>query len=160
MLLAGIFLGAILVYLPLQYFYTRSTLPAIHDLTTDSDNPSTFGAVLPARAAERANSIGHCDPHLAQLQKTAYPDVAPLMTTWPVASAFNEALEVAKSIPGWIIVASDPETGRIEASQQSRWFRFTDDVVIRIAGDGSGTRIINVACPTDAYVDRLLVGTA
>jgi uncharacterized protein (DUF1499 family) len=63
------------------------------------------------------------------------------MTTGPVASAFNEALEVAKSMPGWIVVASDPETGRIKASQQSRWFRFTDDVVVRIAGDGSGTRI-------------------
>ena len=56
-------------------------------------------------------------------------------------SAFNEALQAAKSMPGWTIVASDPEAGRIEASQQSRWFRFTDDIVIRIAGDGAGTRI-------------------
>jgi uncharacterized protein (DUF1499 family) len=42
---------------------------------------------------------------------------------------------------GWAIIASDPEEGRIEASQQSRWFRFTDDIVIRIAGDGARTRI-------------------
>ena len=27
------------------------------------------------------------------------------------------------------------------ASEQTRWFRFTDDVVIRVVGDGAGSRI-------------------
>jgi uncharacterized protein (DUF1499 family) len=31
--------------------------------------------------------------------------------------------------------------GRIEASQQSRWFRFTDDIVIRVASDEVGSRV-------------------
>jgi uncharacterized protein (DUF1499 family) len=141
MLFAAIPLGAILVYVPLQYSYTRSILPPIHDITTDTDNPPKFRAVLDARAAERANSVDHRDPHLAQLQKSAYPDVAPLIISLPLARAFNEALQVAKSMHGWAIIASDPEEGRIEASQQSRWFRFTDDIVIRIAGDGARTRI-------------------
>jgi uncharacterized protein (DUF1499 family) len=44
-------------------------------------------------------------------------------------------------MPGWTIVASDAETRRIEATQQSRWFRFTDDIVIRVAGDVTGSRI-------------------
>ena len=44
-------------------------------------------------------------------------------------------------MPGWTIVASDPGAGRIEASQQSRWFRFTDDIVIRVACDELGARI-------------------
>jgi uncharacterized protein (DUF1499 family) len=44
-------------------------------------------------------------------------------------------------MPGWTIVAFDADAGRIEASQQSRWFRFTDDVVISIAGDEAGSRI-------------------
>src|SRR5260221_12819139 len=63
------------------------------------------------------------------------------MTTLPVTRAFNEALDVAKSMPGWTIVASDIDAGRIEASQQSRWFRFTDDIVIRVVGDEDGSRI-------------------
>ena len=58
-----------------------------------------------------------------------------------MAKAFAKALEVARSMPGWIIVASDPDAGRIEASQQSRWFRFTDDIVIRVASDEAGSRI-------------------
>jgi uncharacterized protein (DUF1499 family) len=75
------------------------------------------------------------------MQKAAYPDLAPVMTTLPVTKAFNEALDVAKSMPGWTIVASDVDAGRIEASQQSRWFRFTDDIVIRVVGDEAGSRI-------------------
>jgi uncharacterized protein (DUF1499 family) len=55
--------------------------------------------------------------------------------------AFNEALDVAASMPGWTVVASDIDPGRIEASQQSRWFRFTDDIVIRIVGDEDGSHI-------------------
>jgi uncharacterized protein (DUF1499 family) len=43
-------------------------------------------------------------------------------------------------MPGWTIVASDVDAGRIEASQQSRWFRFTDDIVIRVV-DEAGSRI-------------------
>jgi uncharacterized protein (DUF1499 family) len=67
--------------------------------------------------------------------------VVPIMTRLPVRMAFNEALDVAASMPGWTIVASDVDAGRIEASQQSRWFRFTDDIVIRVVVDGEGSRI-------------------
>jgi len=44
-------------------------------------------------------------------------------------------------MPGSTIVASDVDAGRIEASQQSHWFRFTDDIVIRVVGDEAGSRI-------------------
>ncbi len=141
MLAVALALSAVLVYVPWRYSHIRSTLPPIHDITTDIDNPPTFSAVLPARAAERASSVDDRNPQLAQLQKAAYPDLAPLVTALPVARAFNEALLVAKSMPGWIIVASDIDTGRIEAFQQSRWFRFTDDIVIRVTRDGAGSRI-------------------
>jgi uncharacterized protein (DUF1499 family) len=42
---------------------------------------------------------------------------------------------------GWTILAADPQAGRIEASQQSFWYGFTDDIVIRVAAAGSGSRI-------------------
>jgi uncharacterized protein (DUF1499 family) len=121
--------------------YLLRGVPAIHDISTDNDNPPAFNAVLPARAAEHAGRVDYRDPRLSQLQKKAYPDVVPLMTTLPVAQAFAVAFEVARSMPRWIIVASDAGAGRIEASQQSRWFRFTDDIVIRVASDEVGSRI-------------------
>jgi Protein of unknown function (DUF1499) len=51
-------------------------------------------------------------------------------------------------MPGWIIVAFDVDVGRIEASQQSRWFRFTDDIVIRVVGDEVGAAL-TFAPPAD-----------
>jgi uncharacterized protein (DUF1499 family) len=42
---------------------------------------------------------------------------------------------------GWTIVAADEAAGRIEASDQSRWFGFTDDIVIRVTAAGSASRI-------------------
>jgi uncharacterized protein (DUF1499 family) len=44
-------------------------------------------------------------------------------------------------MPDWTIVASDIDAGRIEANQQSRWFGFTDDIVIRVVIDDEGSRI-------------------
>jgi len=141
MLTAALALSAVLVYVPWQYSRTRSTLPPIHDITTDIENPPVFKAVLVARTAERASSVNDRSPELAQLQKSAYPDVLPLVIALPVASAFNEALHVAQSMPGWTIVASDADAGHIEATEQSRWFRFTDDVVIRIVAREGESRI-------------------
>lgn len=143
MLFIALALGAALVYVPLQYLYTRITVPHIHDITTDTDNPPGFSAaLLAAREAEGANSVNHPgSQQLARIQKAAYPEVAPVTTTLPLARAFNEALEVVESMPGWTIVAVDADAGRIEASQQSRWFRFTDDIVIRVVGDEAGARI-------------------
>jgi uncharacterized protein (DUF1499 family) len=133
--------SAALVCVPLQFFRLHTLLPPMHDITTDTDNPPMFSAVLPARAAEHARSVCYRDPRVPQLQNSAYPDVAPVMTPLSVASAFDMALQLAQSMPGWTIVASDAKTGRIEANQQSRWFRFTDDIVIRVTGDETGSRI-------------------
>jgi uncharacterized protein (DUF1499 family) len=141
MLFIALALAASLVCVPVFYWHTRKTVPPIHDITTDIDNPPAFSAVLPARAAERAGGVDRRTPQLGELQKAAYPDLAPLTTTLPPTRAFEEALEAAKSMPGWTIVAADASVGRIEASEQSRWFRFIDDVVIRVVGDGAGSRI-------------------
>jgi hypothetical protein len=78
MLFIALAMGGALVYVPGQYWYTRSTVPPIHDITTDIDNPSRFSAVLAARTAERANSLDDRGPQLAELQKAAYPDVVPI----------------------------------------------------------------------------------
>ena len=133
--------SAVLVYVPWQYRDTASTVPRIHDITTDTENPPAFVAALPARAAEKANSTDYAGPELAKQQKAGYPDLAPLKAALPRDQAFDRALATAKAMPGWSVVASDPATGRIEANQTSRWFGFVDDIVIRVAADGAGSRI-------------------
>ena len=50
MLFIALALAASLVCVPVFYWHTRKTVPPIHDITTDVDNPPAFSAVLPARA--------------------------------------------------------------------------------------------------------------
>ena len=94
-----------------------------------------------ARKAESANRADYEGHEIARQQQSAYPDVVPLDTRLATADAFKQALAVAEAMPGWHIVAQDMTTGRIEASQTSRWFGFTDDIVIRIAPGPLGSRI-------------------
>ncbi len=42
---------------------------------------------------------------------------------------------------GWSIVAVVPDEGRIEATDTSFFFGFTDDIVIRVKPSGMGARI-------------------
>lgn len=136
----GVALGAVIAYVPWQYDSTRKTVPPIHDITTDTDNPPAFVAALSLRGPD-ANTVKYEGADLARQQKTAYPDIAPVKVAAPPAEAFRQALDAAKAMPGWTLVDSDAATGRIEANQTSRWFHFTDDVVIRVAADGTGSRI-------------------
>jgi hypothetical protein len=50
----GLAAGAVLAYVPWQYDHRLKTLPRIHDITTDTENPPTYVAALPAREAENA----------------------------------------------------------------------------------------------------------
>ena len=115
MLTATFVLGAALAYVPWHYHRIRASLPPIHDITTDTDNPPSFHAVLPARTAENAGSVAYDNPQLPELQKNAYPDLAPIKAALSWSEAFDRALYVAKTMPGWTIVASDPDADRIEA---------------------------------------------
>jgi len=136
----GIVLGAAIAYVPWQYDRLRNTVPPIHDITTDPDNPPAFVAALKLRPPN-ANTVAYEGRDLAGKQRAAYPDIAPVKMGMAPAEAFKRALDAANAMPGWTVVDSDPATGRIEANETSRWFRFTDDVVIRVAADGAGSRI-------------------
>ena len=124
-----------------RFDHTLNSVPRIHDITTDTDNPPAFVAALPARAAEKAATATYEGLDLAKQHKAGYPDLAPLKIELPPAEAFKRALDAAKAMPGWTVVDSDAASGRIEANEASRWFGFVDDVVIRVAADGSASRI-------------------
>jgi uncharacterized protein (DUF1499 family) len=133
-------IGAAIAYVPWHYSQMRGVFPSIHDITTDWENPPQFHAILPLREAEKANPVAYEGAKISDLQKKAYPDIAPLTLEAAPAEIFSRGLKTAEQL-GWTIVAIDPAAGRIEASQRSRWFGFTDDVVIRIAAAGSGSRV-------------------
>ncbi|MBI4264240.1 MAG: DUF1499 domain-containing protein [Acidobacteria bacterium] len=140
MILPGVALVAGLVAfgIPYQWQRTARRVPPIHDITTDLENPPTFEAVVPIRA-DAPNRLDR-PAELARQQREGYPDLAPI--TLPAASdqVFDRALAVAQDL-GWEIVTADKSTGRIEATDTTRWFGFRDDVVVRLTPWGSGTRV-------------------
>ena len=120
--------------------------PPIHDISTDTDNPPEFVAVLPLRAnapntVVYGGSEGMTPETLAQLQRQAYPDIQPWRTNQDKTDVFNNAL-IAVDQLGWKLVAQQPEEGRIEATDTTFWFRFKDDIVIKITEE-NGETVVN-----------------
>jgi len=124
-----------------MYFYQASPPPGafMNDVTTDLDDPPEFIAVIPLRPAG-SNSLEYGGTEMAANQRRVHPEVQPLFSTLAPPAAFNRALEVAEDL-GWDVVAEDRAAGRIEAIDTTPFFRFKDDVVIRIRADERGSRI-------------------
>ena len=127
------------VTLPVRMWMTFRSVPMIHDITTDMDTPPRFDAVLNLRKdAQNPAEYGGAD--VASLQRKAYPDIAPLLLDAPHDVAFERSLKTAQKM-GWEIVHADAGNGIIEATDTTFWFRFKDDIVIRVMPSGSGSRI-------------------
>jgi uncharacterized protein (DUF1499 family) len=134
-------LSLLLAFVPWRYKRTLERLPKIHDITTDTVDPPPFQAVLAAREAESASSATYEGADIAKQQQSAYPDIEPLETPLVPQEAFRRALQAAEAMPNWTLLVQDGATGRIEATQKSVWFGFSDDIAIRVAANGSGSRI-------------------
>jgi uncharacterized protein (DUF1499 family) len=133
-------LGAGLAYLPLTQALKAGSVPPIHDISTDTDDPPAFVAIAPLRK-DAANPVEYAGAETAAKQKEAYADIAPVTLDVAPDQAFAKALAAAKAMPDWEIVAEVPAEGRIEATATSRFMGFKDDVVIRIRAEGNGSRI-------------------
>jgi uncharacterized protein (DUF1499 family) len=136
---AAILLGSFAALVPYWWLRRAQQVPPIHDITTDTERPPEFQAVLPLRE-EAPNPPEYAGPEIATQQRSAYPDVVPLVLTAPPGEAFRFALNAARGM-GWEIVAADSTAGRIEATATTTWFGFKDDVVVRIAPEGQGSRV-------------------
>jgi uncharacterized protein (DUF1499 family) len=137
---AAFVVGLLIAYVPWHYDRLRQTVPPIHDITTDPDNPPAFATVVAARTVDGGNPVTYEGAKIAEQQRRAYPDIVPVTLALPPDAAFNRALDAAQRM-GWTIIADDDKAGRIEASDRSRWFGFTDDIAIRITPEGSGSRV-------------------
>jgi uncharacterized protein (DUF1499 family) len=124
---------------PFQFRRMARSVPPIHDITTDTENPPPFVAVAERRQGA-SNPIEYGGSEIAAQQRAAYPDLRPLTLADPPARAYERALEAARG-QGWEIVAAVPAEGRIEATDTTRWFGFKDDVVVRVKPEGAGSRI-------------------
>lgn len=136
---AGLLVGLSAVGVPWGYGRIARSVPAIHDITTDTENPPAFAALLALRR-DAPNGAAYGGPEVAEKQRAAYPDIRPVLLPVPPGRAFDRALAAAQRM-GWTIAAAERGDGRIEATATTFWFGFKDDVVVRVASEGSGSRV-------------------
>lgn len=127
-LMTAFFAGLATAAIPLDHVRRVKTLPYINDVTTDTESPPQF---VDAKPYER---------HFAELQRIGYPELRALELALPPAQAFARARDAAQAL-GWEVVAADERAGRLEAVATTRWFGFKDDIVVRVASAGGGSRI-------------------
>ena len=130
----------------LSFAYTARTVPAIHDISTDLADPPQF-RMLEVRADNLDQIPGENEPEMkgmnpqqrwAALHQKAYGDIRSVRIAMPVAEAIAKAERLAK-VRGWEVAIADPVEGRLEATDTTRFFRFKDDVVVRVRPTEDGT---------------------
>lgn len=131
----------VIIAMGARNFPTRDPQPAIHDLTTDVADPPAFVALVSIREADAAqNPPEYAGAETARLQQEAFPDLTTLQLGAEPAAVFMNAVDVMREMD-WEVVAEDPAAGRIEATDTTEWFRFKDDVVVRIRAADGGTLV-------------------
>ena len=138
----GLILGLLLLAYPGYLGYRASKLPAIHDITTDPDNPPRFDVLARLRPRGRNDYPGGA---IAQAQRSAYPDIAPLQESVPPKLVYDTALALVTKRKWHVVDARPPAAGRreavIEAVARTPIMGFRDDVVIRVSAVGAGARV-------------------
>lgn len=142
-LAAAVIVG--IAWLVPQSYRPPEGTPPIHDITTDTSNPPEFVEVLPLRGPDTNpvdyGTFGDMTPERqASMQAEAYPDIQPQYFDASPDEVFDRALQAVDTL-GWELVDAAPEEGRIEATDTTFWFRFKDDIVIRIREEGDQTRL-------------------
>jgi uncharacterized protein DUF1499 len=138
-LLFALIIGLCVSAVPFEFERRARSVPRIHDISTDTQDPPKFVAVLALRAGA-PNTAAYGGPEIAELQHKAYPDIQPLILPMPTQVAFVRARDAAEGM-GWKVVAPDAAAGRLEATASTLWFGFKDDIVVRILPQGTGSRI-------------------
>ncbi len=112
--------------------------PMIHDISTDTESPPEFAALLAERRPEH-NSLTISAEVLSQ-QRRAYPQLQPLLSTLPPEQALLQAAATAEQL-GWRLYQLDQQQGRLEATATTLWFGFVDDIVVRVRPHQQGSII-------------------
>ena len=118
-------------------YMAATTVPEIHNISTDVADPPQFDTLIAVREAEQANPLEYT-MEVAQKQQAAYPQIKPLVSTVSPDAMFSRAVAALEDL-GMHVANADPAAGRIEATDETFWFGFKDDVVVRIQSDGAGS---------------------
>ena len=127
-----------------------TSVPPIHDISTDTSSPPVFHTIVNQRLIgakeesivnDLAYGAGFDSPaELAELQHAAYPGLQTLLLDADVVSVVALTSQLLTE-SGMDVVNIDAELGIVEATATTFWFGFKDDVVVRIRPTRTGSKV-------------------
>lgn len=127
------------------------SVPAIHDVATDLDDVPQF-----SRLTVRADNLENIpDEGKAELKAMApearwkavhrahYGDLRTVRLATPPAETVRRAAALARA-RGWDTALVDDKAGIVEATETSTFFRFKDDVVVRVRPAPGGGSLVDM----------------
>lgn len=137
----GLGLSAVVMAAALQASSSGRGLPRINDITTNPADPPAF-VVAANDPANADRDLGYPAP-FGDLQRGAYPDLAPIELALPPGEALERVRRTAEALGWQVAEVRPPQTeggdGFLEAREQSGIFRFVDDVVVRVRAAPNGS---------------------
>jgi uncharacterized protein (DUF1499 family) len=119
-------------------------LPPINDITTDPVDPPRFEVIAKLRP-RGSNPPAYPGAAAMKLQRSAYPDIEPLLVSTTPLEAYEAALVVITKRKWRIVDLRAPQTGRregrIEAVARTPIMGFRDDIVVRVRAAEDGARV-------------------
>lgn len=144
-ILLALLLDVLILAYPAYLGWQYRTLPAIHDITTDSIDPPKFETLARLRVGDDVNTAVYAGLYSAERQRAAYPNIETIQIELPVQRAYDIVLQLVNRRK-WRGVDERPpqppkREGHIEAVARTTILSLPEDVVIRLRPDGDGTRI-------------------
>jgi hypothetical protein len=130
---------------------TARSVPAIHDVTTSLDDVPQFTR-LSVRADNLENIPDEGKPELKALAPEArwkaihrrhYGDLRTVRLATPPAETVRRVAALARD-RGWALALIDADAGRVEATDTSTFFRFKDDVAVRVRPAPGGGSLVDM----------------
>lgn len=130
---------------------TAKSVPAIHDVATDLDDLPQF-TQLKVRSdnLEKIPDEGKAElkalppeERWKAVHRAHYGDLRTVRLALPPAEAVRRAAALARD-RGWDVAPVDEAAGTVEATETSRFFRFKDDVVVRVRPAPGGGSLIDM----------------
>lgn len=141
----GLIVATLVLAYPGFMALKAATLPAIADVTTDTDDPPGFSRSRAALEARDGRVPPDVPPEAREMQRASYVQIAPLTLDIGPEEAFALIRKAAENI-GWRVIEAVPPGGRIglgrlEAIDRSLILRVPYDITVRVRPRIDGTRI-------------------
>lgn len=135
--LRGFGLGALVLAIVAVAASPGAGVPPINDITTDTEDPPRFIAAGKIQA-NLGRDLAYPGTEFAEQQRAGYPGLASQRLDRKPSQVLADVRTAAEGL-GWVVIYEDPTTGHLEATDTTRFFRFVDDVVVRVRPDGAGS---------------------